>query len=310
MKTLFSTVTVWALTVAASYGQYVNPRSMPAGSAEAAKAMQDFSNVTGTVYPYGMNERQYAEYKRRQAIYQKGFVTGASLFGVDKRWSGEDGKWAGTLLEKEPSDLTVGDWGCTAVLFRVIGKVGSTELLATSVYSSYLTRRPEPRVVLIRGLDTSKVTDGVQFILQHPVVIQGTYSYTAVSGGRDTVLVLERNESKLNEVAAATLKAAEAAQAQKDQQAKAKQKAAEAARAEKQRQAEKLAAVEKAHEEAKEAAKWRTWTDSSGTEIGEAKFSGVIAGQVKLIMRDGTTVKRPLTELSTEDREWITNRHK
>jgi hypothetical protein len=53
--------------------------------------------------------------------------------------------------------------------------------------------------MLIRGLDTSKVTDGVDFVLPYPFVIQTTYSYTAVSGAQKTVLVLECKNAKVDE---------------------------------------------------------------------------------------------------------------
>ncbi|MGA2064147.1 MAG: SHD1 domain-containing protein [Thermoguttaceae bacterium] len=84
---------------------------------------------------------------------------------------------------------------------------------------------------------------------------------------------------------------------------------------EKVKAADKARAIARAREEeqrkaAIEAAKWRTWTDASGTEIGEAKFSGIIAGRVKLVKRDGSSVQVPLDKLSDEDREWIANRHK
>jgi hypothetical protein len=61
-----------------------------------------------------------------------------------------------------------------------------------------LYRDAEPLV--LRGFDVAKITDGVQFILQHPLVIRDTYTYTAVSGSKKTVLVLEKNEDKLTEI--------------------------------------------------------------------------------------------------------------
>ncbi len=88
-----------------------------------------------------------------------------------------------------------------------------------------------------------------------------------------------------------------------DKQAEADRKAA----------AERRAAAEKAEKErkqAEEAAKWRTWTDSSGEHKTEAKFGGVIAGKVKLIKRDGSTLQIPLEKLSDEDQDWINNRRR
>jgi hypothetical protein len=61
---------------------------------------------------------------------------------------------------------------------------------------------------------------------------------------------------------------------------------------------------------AAEAAKWRTWTDASGEHKIEAKFGGVIAGKVKLIKRDGSTLQIPLEKLSDEDQDWINNRRR
>ena len=58
------------------------------------------------------------------------------------------------------------------------------------------------------------------------------------------------------------------------------------------------------------AVEYRTWTDSSGTHKTDAKFSGIIAGEVKLIKRDGTAIMVPLDDLSEEDKEWINNRGK
>ena len=74
----------------------------------------------------------------------------------------------------------VGDSGYTHVAFRVIDKVSDTECLV----------HKDAQVMLLRGLSMAKVTDGVRFVLQHPVVIRDTYSYTTVRGGKSTVLVL------------------------------------------------------------------------------------------------------------------------
>ncbi|MCD4728233.1 MAG: DUF4352 domain-containing protein [Pirellulales bacterium] len=84
----------------------------------------------------------------------------------------------------------------------------------------------------------------------------------------------------------------------------------EQTKAEMERQAEQRRQVEKERQEAIEAAKWRTWTNSTGTHKTEAKFGGMAFGKVKLIKRDGSTVQVPLEKLSDEDREWIANRQK
>jgi hypothetical protein len=64
----------------------------------------------------------------------------------------------------------------------------------------------------------------------------------------------------------------------------------------------------KERQAAAEAAKWRTWTDSTGTHKTEAKFGGMAFGKVKLIKRDGSTVQVPIEKLSDEDQQWIEKR--
>ncbi len=78
----------------------------------------------------------------------------------------------------------------------------------------------------------------------------------------------------------------------------------EAAKAEKAKRDHKAA-----QEAAEDAAKWRTWSDSNGRAL-YAKFSGMIAGRVKLVKRDGTTVQVPLEKLSDQDQKWIESRKK
>ncbi len=174
MKTALLVMAVWALTAAASYGQV---RAIRAGSAEHLQMLYDL-------------EWRIAKEKEE---HKKNLENGRSLFGADKRWidSKADGydrlsqdELKGTLIHKSPRDFRIGDWGCTSHNFRIINKVSDTECLV-------LPRNKGSEVMLIRGLDTSKVTDGVEFILQHPVVIQDTYDYTAVSSSQKTVLVLE-----------------------------------------------------------------------------------------------------------------------
>ena len=174
MKTALLVMAVWALTAAASYGQV---RAIRAGSAEHLQMLYDL-------------EWRIAKEKEE---HKKNLENGRRLFGADKRWidSKADGydrlsqdELKGTLIHKSPRDFRIGDWGCTSHNFRIINKVSDTECLV-------LPRNKGSEVMLIRGLDTSKVTDGVEFILQHPVVIQDTYDYTAVSSSQKTVLVLE-----------------------------------------------------------------------------------------------------------------------
>ncbi len=60
----------------------------------------------------------------------------------------------------------------------------------------------------------------------------------------------------------------------------------------------------------REKALWRVWSDASGTHIAEARFSGAIGGQVKLVKKDGTKIFIPLENLSEVDREWIRDQRK
>ncbi|MEI8373518.1 MAG: SHD1 domain-containing protein [Planctomycetota bacterium] len=64
---------------------------------------------------------------------------------------------------------------------------------------------------------------------------------------------------------------------------------------------------EKVRKVAEEAAKWRTWTDLKGRTI-DAKFGGMIAGKVKLVKKDGSTVEILTEKLSDENQEWIKKR--
>ena len=57
-----------------------------------------------------------------------------------------------------------------------------------------------------------------------------------------------------------------------------------------------------------DAAKWRTWTDKSGTVTVHAKFGGLVSKKVKLIKDDGSEVRVWLENLSEEDQEWVKNR--
>jgi len=128
------------------------------------------------------------------------------MFGAATRSGGEPD---GTLEAKKPADFKVGDWGSTSTLFRPTKKISETEVLVETTDVS----RPLPpsarKEILIRGLDTSKVTNGTKFVLPYSVVIVGTYSYADASGEQRTVLVLERNLDKLNQLIAAAEKAKE-----------------------------------------------------------------------------------------------------
>jgi hypothetical protein len=124
---------------------------------------------------------------------EKALATGKAIFGADPRWA-TSGRFAGPLGQNSWTDISAGDWGCTSQVFEAMNKVSPTECLARP-------RRRGAEPVLFRGLDTAKVTDGAAFIIQHPLVVSGTFAYQAVSGASKTVLVLERNEEKLADAA-------------------------------------------------------------------------------------------------------------
>jgi len=107
--------------------------------------------------------------------------TGRKLFGAPKvtHW--------GTMHDKFPNAYAVGDWGEVGYAMKALCKVSDTEYLVKPVYKGV-------QPVLLRGLDMSKVSDGVQFTLPHSVLITGTFSYKTVDGGLKTVMVLDTAE--------------------------------------------------------------------------------------------------------------------
>jgi SLA1 homology domain 1, SHD1 len=54
--------------------------------------------------------------------------------------------------------------------------------------------------------------------------------------------------------------------------------------------------------------KWRTWTSNDAKHSTDAKFDGLTSGTVKLIKRDGSSVKVPLDKLSDADQKFIAKR--
>ena len=134
---------------------------------------------------------------------------------------------------------------------------------------------------LVTGVDTSGFTEGMEWKPEGIFIVE---SSREISG--KTVLVLNHSiEEELHQQAEADSKAAYARRAVEIK--------AQAARI-----------------QAEEAAKWRTWTDATGKHKIEAKFGAVIAGKVKLIKRDGSTVQIPLENLSDDDQDWINNRRR
>lgn len=264
MKTVAFSMVVWLMMAVVCYGQMDAVRR---GSAEEADVIR--------------NSMQALERQKSQAeAHERCLEAGRALFGADERWTKtKQGAFAGTLLGKEPPDFQIGDWGCTTAQFSVLNKISKTECLV-------LARAENPAAMLLRGLDMSKVTDGAQFVLQHPVVIQTTYSYTAVSGSKKTVVVLAANDTKLAEVTAKIRAAAEAERLAE----KAKQDAIQATK------------------QRIEDAKRRTWTSADGSFTVDAKFVGLISGMVTLEKGDGKTISVNLNQLSQEDQDFIVYR--
>jgi len=271
MKTILLSMGLWVLGAAVGYGQI---RAIEWGSPDHyERIIEDRQQL--------VDAKRAAEEKaaKRRAEKKKCLDSGRSLFGVDERWTEQRGGVGGTLVGKPPSGFKIGDWGCTSAQFRILDKVSSTEFLV-------LPKDTEAEPMLVRGLDTSKVTDGVEFILQHPVFIRETYSYPTVAGGQKTVFVLERNEEELAKKAAGIAAAAEA----KRKAAEAKRKAAEAAK--------------KRIEEAKR----RTWTSDDGKYQTTAKFISMANGVVVLEKDDGKRIDAHLEQLSKEDQDFVHNR--
>lgn len=80
--------------------------------------------------------------------------------------------------------------------------------------------------------------------------------------------------------------------------------------AERASQAEEKRKAEEIRKAEEEAARWRTWRDSTGKYTVEARFSGMGFGKVKLIKKDGTTIEVPLERLSEDDQQWLEDRKK
>jgi len=215
--------------------------------------------------------------------------TGKDLFGVDKRWAGAienlgKGRSSGALPVQFPSLARVGDWGFFAkISFTVIQKTGTKSLLV------YIGDKKDD-VLLLHGLDCSKVVDGDRFILQLPFVVPRTYTYTTVSGAAKTVILVECDQQA---VAKAFASHAEKtlAETRKREEALAKARQEEAAR-----------------RKAIEDAKWRTWTSADGKHRLDGKFVGCVGGMLRLEKKDGTTLDVKLASLCSEDQEFVQQR--
>jgi hypothetical protein len=203
------------------------------------------------LYDYQMQQVERDQDSRRN------YAAGKTLFGVSPRWSGN--AFAGTLAGKRPADFAVGDWGCISAQLEILSKVSDTECLV-------LPRSRGSHAMLLRGLDMAKVTSGVQFTLLHPAVIQETYTYAAVSGAQQTVLVLDCTDAKVTKTAAEI--------------------------------------AERAKKSSR--TPYRRWTDTGGEYAIMGKFLECKDGRVTLERKDNKqSIDLPLARLSKIDQKWI-----
>lgn len=147
-------------------------------------------------------EASAARIRDQIAEHKKHAEVGTKLFGEFS--GGED--FSGTLASKNPTEYAVDDWGMCFFSLKTISKVSKTEYLVLPKYRNAKT-------MLIRGLDTAKLTDGVEFVFPLPVIISGTYSYETVGGANATVLVMEHDTKKVEKLVAAVKEKKVAAEA-------------------------------------------------------------------------------------------------
>ena len=256
MKTILSMVAIWMMTATACYGQI---RAAEVGSAELRQQ--------GIEY-----ERHLAEIRER---LKRAIETGRHLFGADKRWRVKGENALVGTFKWSPNTFRIGDWGFVGIDFEVINKISKSECLVLPNYKN-------SQVMLLRGLDMSKVTDGAKFVLLHPVVIQETYSYTTVAGSKKTVLVLERNEEKLREIVA-----------KRHEKAEKERVAAEA---------ERKAAEAKAWLDRWNSSKY-TWTDKTGGFSVEAVYDDYLGeGKIRLLRENKSEIVIHLSKLNESSR--------
>lgn len=93
------------------------------------------------------------------------------------------GRFAGTFRSKDGSEVQVGDWGYYGKPMVVVQKLDDKTLLVDLRWSG--------RLAFLQGLDFSKVSDGTEFVLYHPVAVTGTRSYENTAGAKTTALVID-----------------------------------------------------------------------------------------------------------------------
>lgn len=260
MKMISATLVVWTLGVGMSWAQV------------SVEQLQRNTII--------QQERARAEREREKAQRERAVEVGRSLFGTDALWMGAD--FHDPLRDKSPSDFQLGDWGCTNAVFRIVGPAANGLLIVPI--------GPDPKAMLLRGVDVAKATRRLEFVLSHPVVIPETYTYRTVRGDEKTVLVVEVNKEKVTEEVAKVRAAAEAKRTAELAAEKAKQDAIEAA----QRRIED--------------AKRRTWTSADAKYKVVAKFVTVIGSVAVLERDDGKQIQVSLDHLSKDDQEFIRER--
>ncbi len=164
----------------------------------------------------------------------------------------------------------------------------------------------------LKGFKTTGLVDDVEVDVRCPIEVTGTTTYTTAGQSKSTILVLEPfiiERQEQQKVEAENKAVAEKAEADRMAETAAAEKAeADKRAAAEKAEADKRAAAEKAEADRKaaiEEARWHTWTDSTGQHKTKAMFGGMAGGKVKLIKKDGSTVRLPLEALSDEDRQWI-----
>jgi hypothetical protein len=109
-------------------------------------------------------------------------------------------EYDGMLRVNIPERWEVGDWGrMYHDWLEVLTVVDDSDVLMDVVHDNGLLGKTY-LTILLRGIDTSKMTTGKKFKCNDPVVITGTYSYTTVSGAKKTVLLVERNQEKVEKL--------------------------------------------------------------------------------------------------------------
>jgi hypothetical protein len=224
---------------------------------------------------------------------------GQKLFGVHRHWAEADKilrtdirtgdnaakrKMLGPLDSKEPYQYQIGDWGFIRDALKALSRVSPTEYLVVSQ-----TGHDEETVLLIRGFDMSKLTDGVKFVLCQPVVMKTTFTYRATSGATKNVLVAESSNEEV-----------EKAFAKAQKEAARKLAAVESARLAQERELQ-------ARMESRRKLNTRVWTDTASKKTITAEFIYCVGDKIKLKKEDGTVVLLPIEHLSGEDQEWVRN---